>query len=166
MERYTLQNGPRAATCGCTAHVVAHTDFSAGRRSFKAHGHLPHSVLFARSILRLARSCPSSIPRDCRDRATSGVCTNIVEHVPASRPWSHAAIGRNQRKPIGLIGRFAGKRAARRSSRVNRTRVPRILAAKFSRRGELARALCIVDLVGALTVVLDACFSYSAFLCR
>lgn len=74
----------------------------------------------------------------------------------ALRPWSHAAIGQDQRKPTAVIGRFALNEPLPRHRTCDRTRVHTTESGGKIQlhRGELARALCIDDLVGPLTVVL------------
>lgn len=117
----------KSSTCDCTTHVVTDADFSTARLSFKAHGHSHHSSIFARPnsperVVWLSPSLPSRIVPIVQPGAS--IYNQAKEkHVRALRPWSHAAIGQDQRKPTPVIGRFALNEPLPRHRTCDRTRV-------------------------------------------
>lgn len=70
---------PHAATWGCTTYVVAAADFSIAQRSFKAHGHPHHPLIFARPILR-SLSC-IFVPPPLQPRVSSRSCSERCEYL-------------------------------------------------------------------------------------
>lgn len=78
-------------------------------------------------------------------------CAANFEHVRRKRPWSHAAIGRAQKKPRSAIGPSTF-RTDERTER-NRACARRHRRTFAGSHAPLAGTLCIIDLDGALTVV-------------
>ena len=93
-----------------TSHVVTEMPISrpCGNLS-KAHGRFSRASIISLSLsLSFLFSCIPFLPNECSRIAAIRTIVRIkgtMEHARILRPWSHAAIGRNQRKPT-VIGCF------------------------------------------------------------